>query len=182
LILLSCFVLSDSHAGQYFQNFQSSAASATNFDDGSQLFSTHLGTVAFVAGASYKELQLTATNFTAVHTAYLLPDLDPGTPVCAFSAKWNMEINGNFPNAADGFSFNFGDLSTKELVGTSDAQDLGYGTGISLGVKPLQAHLRVIICGSMEQESPAQPIFHGARIIRNAFSLNSIGTLPTASA
>ncbi len=91
--------------------------------------------MASVQDATFKELQLTANG--AIHTvrsAFLLPDLDPGTPVNAFSVKWNADLSGSFPNAVNGFSFNFGQLGPLNLAGGSYAQESGFGTGLSFDV------------------------------------------------
>src|SRR4051812_48678035 len=93
-------------AGAYFQDFSGNTVGATNLGDGSALFSTALGTVASVQDATFKELQLTANgSIHTVRSAFLLPDLDPGVPINAFSVKWNADVNGTMPNVANGFSF-----------------------------------------------------------------------------
>src|SRR5262249_47109155 len=90
LIYAALAASTPSRAGQYFQDFTSVPVWATtNFCDGSALFSTALGSVASVQDANHKELQLTAALGTGTRSAFLLPDLDPGTPIYAFSAKWN---------------------------------------------------------------------------------------------
>lgn len=121
-------------AGQYFQDFNASAVGATNFSDGSQLFSTDLGSVAAVTDSTFKELQLTASGSSGTRTAFLLPSLDPGTNVYAFSAKWNTPVYGTFPGAADGYSFSFGPLSGLGLAATNYLQESGYGTGLTVSV------------------------------------------------
>ncbi len=124
------------HAGQYFQDFSGSSVGATSFGDGSTLYSTSLGTVAAVQDATFKELALTASGTANVHSAFLLPDLDPGTPVLAFSAKWNSQVYGNFPNAADGFSFTFGPVAGLDLAGAPYArEEAGYNVGLCLSVQ-----------------------------------------------
>ena len=121
-------------AGQYFQDFSSSTVGATSFGDGSQLFATPVG-VASVQDATYKELQLTANGTGSTRSAFLLPDLDAGQQVLAFSAKWNAQVYGDFPNAADGFSFNFGQLAPLNLINASYSQESGYPTGICFSVQ-----------------------------------------------
>ncbi|HEY1660776.1 MAG TPA: hypothetical protein VGI03_00005 [Verrucomicrobiae bacterium] len=124
-------------AGQFFQDFQAYAVGATNFSDGSQLFSTSYST-AQVVFSPYNELQLTANGVSGVNSAYELPDLDSGAPVYAFSAKWNMPVYGNFggsPPSADGFSFNFGQLSSLNLATNTVAQESGYGVGLSFDIQ-----------------------------------------------
>ena len=113
------------HAGQYFQDFSSSTVGATTFSDGSDLSSDRPGTVAMVQDATLKELALTASGTVNTHSAFRLPDLDPGTPVYAFSARWNSQVNGDFENAADGFSFNFGQLGALDLVYATATQEAG---------------------------------------------------------
>lgn len=142
LVCLAAFALASiqpARAGQYFQDFSAFAVGATNFGDGSVLSSTALGTVASVQDATYKELQLTANGGNnplnpIVGSAFLLPDLDPGTPVNAFSVKWNADLSGTMPNVAYGFSFNFGQLGSLNLAGASYNQEEGFGTGLSFGV------------------------------------------------
>jgi photosystem II stability/assembly factor-like uncharacterized protein len=121
-------------AGQYFQDFSGSAIGDTTFSDGSQLFTTS-PSVAQVVFSPYNELQLTASGDSSVNSAFELPDLDSDTPVYAFSAKWNMPVYGNFPNAADGFSFNFGQLSSLNLGTNTIAQESGYGVGLSFDIQ-----------------------------------------------
>jgi photosystem II stability/assembly factor-like uncharacterized protein len=121
-------------AGQYFQNFGAFAVGATNFNDGSTLSSTALGTLACLTNAPYNELQLTGCGATNVQSAFSLADLDMGSPVYAFSAKWNSEVYGSFPAAGDGFSFNFGPLSSVNLI-TNNAEESGYGTGLCFSVE-----------------------------------------------
>jgi hypothetical protein len=96
-VCLAAFALASiqpARAGQYFQDFSAFPVGATNFGDGSTLSSMALGTVTSVQDSTYKELQLTP-YFTGVRSAFLLPDLDPGTPVNAFSVKWNADFYGN---------------------------------------------------------------------------------------
>jgi hypothetical protein len=122
--------------GRYFQDFSAFTTGATNFGDGSQLFSTALGTVAAVQDDTLRELGLTKSGTPGVISAFELPDLTPGTPVYAFSMKWNSLIYGNFGNSssgADGFSLNFGQLSSLNL--TNGAVESGYGTGLSFDVQ-----------------------------------------------
>src|SRR5262249_23037735 len=102
-----------SHAGQFFEDFSSYATGTTNFNNGAVLVSSAPSTVAMVVDATSKELQLTANGVNNTHSALFLPDLDAGQAVSAFSLKWNAEINGNFPNAADGFSVSFGQLAVR---------------------------------------------------------------------
>jgi len=137
LICLTAFamagVVGPLRAGQYFQDFSAFPPGATNFADGSQLFSTSLGSVAAVQDSTYHELQLTETGVSSVTSAFLLPDLDPNTPIYAFSVKWNADVSGSFPNAADGFSFNFGQLDSSNL--TTGTVESGYPTGLCFSVQ-----------------------------------------------
>ncbi|HEU6449693.1 MAG TPA: choice-of-anchor R domain-containing protein [Verrucomicrobiae bacterium] len=122
--------------GRYFQDFSGFSVGATNFNDGSQLFSTALGLTggAEIADSTYGELGLTEVNHSSVISAFELPDLNPGAPAYAFSAKWNSQVYGSFnTGAADGFSFNFGQLSSLDL--TNGGVESGYGTGLSFGVQ-----------------------------------------------
>src|SRR5262245_34481515 len=136
-LILSAFVFSNSaKAGQYFEDFSSYATGSTpNFANGAKLFSTALGGTASVVDATYMELQLTASSIGNTRSALLLPDLDPGTPIYAFSAKWNMDIYGGFPNAGNGFSFNFGQLEALDLINSAYAQESGYSTGLCFSVQ-----------------------------------------------
>jgi len=137
------------YGGQYFNNFASFPNGATNFNDGSTLSSTALGTIAgvtnftyaAVSGSSYSELQLTESGVTNVQSAFELPDLDPGTPIYAFSVKWNSDVYGAFPALGNGFSFNFGPLSSANLI-TNNSEEAGYAAGL---------------CFSARTTSPYQP-------------------------
>ena len=130
-VLLSATSL---RAGQYFQDFSGVSVGATSFGDGSQLFATPAG-VASVQDATYRELQLTASGTGNTRSALLLPDLDPGMPVYAFSAKWNTQIYRASTNDADGFSFNFGQLASLNLINASYFQEAGYPTGLCFSVQ-----------------------------------------------
>lgn len=139
-------VTSALYAGQYFQNFANYAAGATNFNDGSALFSTALGTITCltnldynrVTGSPYSELQLTelGAGDTNVQSAFELPDLDSGAPVYAFSVRWNSDMYdyGTAPGEGNGFSFNFGPLSSVNLI-TNNAEETGYGAGLCFSVQ-----------------------------------------------
>lgn len=92
--------------------------------------------MASIGDATYKELQFTSASQGGTRTAFRLPRLDPAAPVYAFSARWNVTISGNFNSAADGFSFNYGALSSVNLTNpaTTDLEK-GYGIGLSFGVQ-----------------------------------------------
>lgn len=132
-LLVSLLVVCSAHAGQYSQDFSAYSAGTTSFGDGSVLYSDQLGTVAAVQDSTFKELGLTASGTGSTHSAFLLPDLDSAEPVYAFSAKWNSQVYGNFPNAADGFSFTFGQVGSLNLI-SGNTQEDGYGTGITFSV------------------------------------------------
>ncbi|HEY3763393.1 MAG TPA: choice-of-anchor R domain-containing protein [Verrucomicrobiae bacterium] len=122
--------------GRYFQDFTGFSVGTTNFNDGSQLFSTALGMTGGgeIADSSYGELGLTEENYSGVTSAFELPDLNAGTPAYAFSTKWNSQVYGNFINdGADGFSLNFGQLNSSNLI--SGSVESGYGTGLSFDVQ-----------------------------------------------
>jgi len=133
-VVLTAIVSTSTLAGSYFQDFQGLAVGTTNVGDGSQLFSTQMDSVAAVVDSTFKELQLTAAGSSGTRTAFMLPSLDPGTNIYAFSVKWNTPVYGTFPNAADGFSFNFGQLSGLSLASTNYMQESGYGTGLTFSV------------------------------------------------
>ena len=122
-------------AGQYGETFSGYADGATNLSPAGQLYSNNPGAVG-IRDASRKELQLSENNVGGTSSAFRLPDLDPGSGVAAFSAKWNASITGEDP-LADGFSFNFGalgDLPAATLTSTEIPQEAGYGIGLSVGV------------------------------------------------
>ena len=77
-LLVFLLVSAPARAGQYFQDFWSSAVGATNFSDGSLLYGNQLGTATEVVDPTYKELQLTLNGSNNTQAAYLLPDLDSG--------------------------------------------------------------------------------------------------------
>ena len=81
-----------------------------------------------------KELELSTWKVTGTSAAFLLPDLDPGTNVLGFTVSWVSPVYGNFPGAAEGFSFNFGQVRSLNMTNTSVAQELGYGVGLCLSV------------------------------------------------
>jgi hypothetical protein len=134
LALLLAFVPL-ARAGTYFQDFTGAAVGTTNLGDGSTLFSSHPGSAAQVVDATYKELRLTANGTTSTRTALRLPALDATAPSYAFSAKWNATITANFPDAGDGWSFNYGALSATDLINSSFFLPDGYGNGLSFGIR-----------------------------------------------
>src|SRR4051812_39996425 len=96
--------------GTYEQRFNFNVGT-TSFGDGSTLsenFSATGNAVASVQDPNQRELQLTSSAVTGTRTGFLLPNLDPVTPVQAFSVRWNSQVNGN--PLADGLSLNFGTL------------------------------------------------------------------------
>src|SRR6266511_2490117 len=128
VFLLAAAISTQLHAGQYFQDFSGSSVGATSFADGSTLFSTSLGNAAAVQDGNLKELQLTEISVNNVTSALELADLDPGDAVYAFSVRFYLQVYGNFPSAADGFSLNFGQLASVNL--TNGPVESGYGTGL----------------------------------------------------
>jgi hypothetical protein len=140
------------HAGQYFQDFAGIRVGSISFGDGSQLFGTGKGSATGAVLTNYiqtlslpdgslnntnLELQLTESNAENITSAFELPALDPTTPVYAFSVKWNADVNGNFDNAADGFSFNYGQLSSLNLLTDEVGAGIesGYSTGLCFSVQ-----------------------------------------------
>jgi hypothetical protein len=125
-----------SSRGIYYQDFSSAQPGDTAFNDGSQLFSTSLGNVTAVAGSSERDLRLTEADVSNVRAAFAPPLLDSTNFITAFSAKWNMVIDGDFPNAADGFSFSFGPLAIdSSLISTNQPQESGYTNGLAFSVQ-----------------------------------------------
>ena len=121
--------------GQYTQNFDSFAVGATNFGDGSQLFSSEPAVV-HVEDPALKELQLSQWDTTnQTRAAFLLPDLDPSAVVTHFSASWVSPVYGNFPSASVGFSFSFGTLRSNDLAAGTYTQERGFDTGLTLWVQ-----------------------------------------------
>ncbi len=131
-------------AGQYGENFDSYMIGATNLSPAGTLYSNQLPNTAKIVGIG-KELRLTADRVAFTRSAFILPDLDPGRRVMAFSAKWNSPVTGN-PSfglgLADGLSFNFGQLAT--IPASSFVKDLpggglfnhehGFNVGLALGI------------------------------------------------
>lgn len=120
---------------KYFQDFSGADVGDTSLGDGSTLSSTSLGSAAQVQDAKFKELQLTTNGGANTRSAFLLPDLDPGRAVNAFSAKWNAEVYGNFPTGGVGYSVSFGQVGALSLVSTNYAQEAGYSNGLALCVQ-----------------------------------------------
>jgi hypothetical protein len=131
-IILACCLTQLASASQYFQDFFSSSLGATTFDDGSKLVSND--NTAQVVDPNLHELQLTAVGTASTRSAYLLPDLDGGKPVYAFSAKWSSPVYAPFPTGADGFSFTFGQVASLDLTNSTYPQETGYGVGLSFAV------------------------------------------------
>jgi len=130
-------VLNDSTPlSSYYQDFSSAQPGDTTFGDGSQLFSTSLGNATAVAGSPKHDLRLTEADVSDVRAAFAPPLLDLTNFITAFSAKWNTLVDGNFPNAADGFSFNFGPLAIdSSLISTNQPQESGYTNGLAFSVQ-----------------------------------------------
>jgi len=126
------------HGGQYGETFSSYAVGASSFSPATgELFSNQAGTTAAVRNATVKELRLTEFNVPSTNSAFRLPDLDAGTLVTAFSAKWNSQIKGDvFEGIADGLSMNFGPLggSSAKFTDGSFLAESGYGAGLTVGV------------------------------------------------
>ena len=82
--------------GQYGETFQGYTDNTTTFPSRvGELFSNQLGAVARIVDNNFHELQLIDDGVGWTHTAFRLPDLNPGQPVTAFSAKWNAQIYGD---------------------------------------------------------------------------------------
>jgi hypothetical protein len=100
--------------GQYGETFQAYVdGTSTLAPAAGEFFSNLIGLVAKVADPNLRELQLTEEGFGSTSTAFRLPDLNPGAPVTAFSAKWNATIYGSTSTGgglADGLSLSFGPL------------------------------------------------------------------------
>lgn len=134
-VIFFCAAVYPSTAGQYSQNFNSFSVGATNFGDGSQLFSSEAGLVG-VEDPALKELQLSRYDTANItRSAFLLPDLDPGLPVRSFTASWVSPVYGNFPLASIGFSFSLGSLRSNDLASASYAQERGFETGLTFCVQ-----------------------------------------------
>ena len=127
--------------GQYGENFQSYTENTTTFPARvGELFSNQLGSTAKVMDNNLHELQLTTIGGAHTRTAFRLPDLNPGQPVTAFSAKWNAMIFGNavLDDIADGFSFNFGPLGGITPAAFTDltyAHEDGFNAGLTVSVR-----------------------------------------------
>lgn len=126
----------DLNGSFYFQDFADSTNGAVAFADGSTLFSSALASASGIRDGTIKELQLTEKGVLSTRSAYMLPDLDPGTNVYAFSAKWNAIVDADFTldftPAGEGLSFNYGRLATLDLISASYNNEFGYGEGITV--------------------------------------------------
>ncbi len=124
-------------AGNYSQNFEAATLLSTNLGDGSTITST--GSPNLCVNSLNGNKFLTLSEYSAnIHSALLLPDLDSGTPVGAFSASWTEMVQANFSLnylGGEGFSFNFGQLAALPLAGAGYNQEDGFGTGLSVGVR-----------------------------------------------
>lgn len=121
-------------AGQYTQNFNAFPVGTVALGDGSTLSSTSPGPAGSVQDGTLRELQLSQWDVPGTRAAFLLPDLDPGMPISAFTAAWVSPVYGDFPNAGDGFSFTFGSVRSLNLIDPAGLQEIGYGTGLTLSV------------------------------------------------
>lgn len=122
------------YGGMYEQAFGPFAVGDVFFGDGSELrANAGLGTTVAVAEPTQKELQLTADGVQNTRSAFILPVLDPGERVQAFSARWNSQVYAGTGNRADGFSLTFGQIpATPETYG---APESGFGVGLTLGIR-----------------------------------------------
>ena len=125
--------------GQYGETFQAYTQNTTSFPARvGELFSNQLGTAARMADNDLHELQLTQDLVGATRSVFRLPDLNPGTNVNAFSAKWNSQIYGQASTLGEGFSFNFGPLggiSGSTLAGATYLQEDGFNAGLTVSVR-----------------------------------------------
>ncbi len=127
--------------GQYGESFQSYTENTTTFPSRvGELFSNQLGTTTRMVDNDFHELQLLADGVGGTLTAFRLPDLNPGKPVSAFSAKWNATIYGDaaFNALADGFSFNFGPLggiTATAFTNLTYANEDGFNAGLTVSVR-----------------------------------------------
>lgn len=126
--------------GVYAENFQAYAEGATVLEStAGEFYSSALGPAARVTDDKQRTLRLTADGTGSTRSALRLPDLNPGQPVTAFSARWNATVTGaQAASLADGFSFNFGNLgaiSPANLVNVTYAQEDGFNTGLAVGVR-----------------------------------------------
>ena len=125
--------------GQYGETFQAYVENTSSLPStAGELFSSQLGTATKVIDPDARELQLTADSAGGTFTAFRLPDINPGRPVPAFSAKWNSIVYGDSSSLADGFSFNFGQLggiSGTAFTNGTYANEDGFGIGLTVSVR-----------------------------------------------
>ncbi len=136
--LILAAISPSAQAGQYGETFDAYPVNASSFSAATgELFSNQLGTTAKIMDATMLELQLTADAVGGTFSAFRLPDLDSGSAVTAFSAKWNAQIYGSTTvGLADGLSFNFGPLTGPGSFFTNVANpnEAGFGVGLSVGL------------------------------------------------
>ncbi len=162
--------------GQYGETFQAYTDGTTTFAPAAgELFSNQLGSTAKVVDNDFRELQLIADAVGGTRTAFRLPDLNPGEPVPAFSAKWNASIYGDTVGLADGFSFNFGPLggiAGSTLAGGTYLQEDGFNAGLTVGVRTYDGNIPgyyvrvngvVVPCGFVAKTASAWGNFNLAR-------------------
>jgi hypothetical protein len=124
--------------GQYGETFQSYVSGTTIFPARvGELYSNQVGTAQIVDN-DFHELQLTADAVGGTRSVFRLPDLNPGTQVRGFSAKWNSQIYGLTSTLGEGFSFNFGPLggiSGATLTSATYSQEDGFNAGLTVSVR-----------------------------------------------
>jgi hypothetical protein len=124
--------------GQYGETFQSYVTGTTTFPARvGELYSNQVGT-AQIMDSDMHELQLTANGLGGTRSVFRLPDLNPGTQVRGFSAKWNSQIYGSASTLGEGFSFNFGPLggiAGSTLAGATYSQEDGFNAGLTVSVR-----------------------------------------------
>ena len=128
--------------GQWGETFQAYPAVTPTFDPrAGELFSSSFGGATTMAEEPYRELRLTSYVSFGTRGVFRLPDLNPGQPVTAFSAKWNAEVFGAPSGAnemADGMSFTFGPIGSITGTAFTDGTYLtedGFGVGLTVSVR-----------------------------------------------
>jgi hypothetical protein len=122
-----------------------------------------------VQDSARAELQLTAQGTSSTRSAFILPDLDPGVAINAFSAKWNSQVygGGGTNGKADGFSLTLGSVPSSDFLVNEAFSEVGPGRGLTFSV----ATYDFVTCDDQSCRTERAP---GYRIISDGVELGFV--------